>query len=119
MTIPAVAIELGGKEFKLRLGMNELAELEENYGLKIADFQDPTTMTSAVTIRAIFFVALKKDHPELTKDEVGEMLNGADWAVLTKKLLMTLNNTFGGSTKLKVAPEGGAEGNEDQAESER
>jgi hypothetical protein len=99
--LPWIEIELD-KLRRLRIGMNELAYLEEEWDYTLDMFGDAKKMTSALILIRVFWVALRREDPTLTIEKVGDILDEVDdWAMVAKKLTAALTNAFGGAKKDK------------------
>lgn len=71
---------VGGKEYTFRLAINEICELEKETGIgfiKLAtNLMDPDTL-QVYRLRDVLHAGLKKSHPDLTLEDVGELITEA------------------------------------------
>jgi hypothetical protein len=77
--VPVTDPETGAKTtktYKLRFGTNELAELEDAFGTLNAFFGSfKKDQLSVVNLRKAVKIALKRCHPELSLDDVGDLFD--------------------------------------------
>lgn len=72
-TLPQVSIELNGQKYGLCFDFNALAHAESATGLNMLqalDFQG----LSATTFRALLFASMLKLQPEITLEQVGNLI---------------------------------------------
>jgi hypothetical protein len=75
--LPRVPLTLGGHKFNLVYTFNALARLENEANVnafKIVDFQNIT----ATNLRAMLWVAMITDQPDITLEEVGDLMEIGD-----------------------------------------
>lgn len=90
-------IELGGKTLKLVFNLLALARVERKSGKTVGNLMQEGSMEGVLLI---LWAALQKHHPELTEDEVGEMVSVQD----IPALMETITKCFAASAP---APEDG------------
>lgn len=77
-----VTFECEGKNYRFKLGTNAQVIIEKKAGMPLSKFlkADRLDEIGAEGIRMIFWAGLTRQHPELTEDEVGDILDelGAD-----------------------------------------
>ena len=95
----SVLIELD-KARNLRFGINALCQLEDMIGKPVTDLQDGAGITE---IRAMLYCGLAWEDPDLTVDEVGEIMDdamsdkGIDY--ISKKLTESITLSIGNKKK--------------------
>ena len=77
-----IQFESGGKTYTFKLGMNAQAVIEERTGMTMAKFfkEDRLEDLGAREVRLIFWAALHRQHPEMTEETAGDIIDeiGAD-----------------------------------------
>jgi hypothetical protein len=77
-----VSFESGGKTYYFKLGTNAQVLLEKKTGMPMSKYlkQDRIEDMGAADIRLIFWAGLTRNHPDLTEDMVGDLIDdvGAD-----------------------------------------
>jgi hypothetical protein len=86
--MPFVLLKLGGKERKFRLDYNTLSMVKAILG---KDWPGMAAFFRRVSddpdlVKALYLAAFKKDDPDLTLEQVGEMLNPGQMADLDKQI---------------------------------
>jgi len=83
-----VTIELGGETRHLRIDLNALALFGERLGITIRLsnltedlFRQPLPLSAP---RVLLWAALQAKHPELTEQEVGAMVTGENFGVVSQ-----------------------------------
>jgi len=69
-----VQFVFGGRRRKFRIGMNQVCCLERSLGMSIATLLDPKRAMAFADLREILHQGLVADDPELTLEEVGDMI---------------------------------------------
>jgi len=85
-TLPNVPLELNGKVYHLAFSFNAMAKVEELTGLKLLnaiEFND----LSVTQYRALLFSALLTENPDITLEEVGNLINLKTLAPITVALV--------------------------------
>ncbi len=84
------------RTIQLRFGFNQLVELEDTLGKPLTELDNNIGIKD---MRAILFVALKKDDPTLTLEQTGDIIDDVIEAksieYLTQKLAEVMELTFG------------------------
>lgn len=80
---------------KLFLDLNAMAAYEEVSGRSIWDIQDDIQRMDIKTIRALLWAGLKRDDPELTLEQAGELVTFADLRSLVPKLGEMFSSAMG------------------------
>lgn len=95
---PEVFIELGGKSRALSFTFGALATIEKELGVNTLgnDFWKNLTARGVV---AMLWAALKKGDPELTIDQVGDMLDFSDLGNVMEKLKEAMTQASPAPTK--------------------
>lgn len=76
MPVKSVPVELGGKTRNLKFGYNALCALEGALGIPISDIGKKLVGSVDLrTVRGLVWAGLIHESPEMTLDEVGNMLN--------------------------------------------
>jgi hypothetical protein len=84
--LPKVPLTLGEHDFNLVFNFNALALLEEKTGMnafRVVDFQN----INATTIRAMLWTALITEQPDITMEDVGNLLTFENMSVVYSALL--------------------------------
>lgn len=84
VVVPIVGIELGGQTYRAVLNWNAYAHFEEATGIKL-----PSLDLSKVGISellALVHAALRQNHPELTREDVGEMIGPENQAYVVEQI---------------------------------
>lgn len=69
------SFEALGKQWTGRFSLNVLSELEEEFDMGVDPlFRMMATAPRINHMKSVFFAGLKKNHPELTRDLVGDLL---------------------------------------------
>jgi hypothetical protein len=76
-TLPRVPLKLGGNTYYLCFSWNALAKAEELTGMNLLRCFDLSNV-NARSLRALIFAAMLKHQPEITLEEVGDLLGIAD-----------------------------------------
>ena len=95
-------MELNGKEYKISFDINSGCDLEEKSGKSIGSIvNDALTNLSLTSNRLILWGALRKNYPDLTLSDVGELLNGADRVEVLNTCIGEMKNAgfFGKAVK--------------------
>ena len=74
---------LEGKEFYLRFTLNSMRMLEKTYGIKIDTISDELDLSK---VQALLHVGMRKHHPELTFEEVGDLVDMSNINMVVDKL---------------------------------
>jgi hypothetical protein len=85
-TLPKVSITVGGKVYFLAFDFNSIAKAEELTGLNLLKSLDFTDL-SITTYRALLFSALLKGNPDITLEEVGDMITVKNMTEVTLALV--------------------------------
>jgi len=73
-----VSFEAGGKTLMFRMGVNQLLDFQESMGLAGKDeelWEALDNLRSLSVVRKIVFCGLKKDQPEMTEADAGEVIS--------------------------------------------
>lgn len=89
----AVSIELGGKERRMKYDLNAFAELEDMYGSP-QKAMDALEEGSFKSLRALVWVGLLHDEPELTEREVGSWLDLNNMKMIAEKIGEAINKAM-------------------------
>lgn len=73
-TLKFSTLELGGKTYRLALTYNLIAKAEPMSGCNMLEGLDNLHALSAVHFRGLAYCALHTAHPELTLDDVGDLI---------------------------------------------
>lgn len=94
-----VAFEVEGKAYKLVLDFNALCEVEDA-------LNGPLEIRGPLGIRAVIYGALRRNHPDLTLMDVGDLIEtmGMDKAATLAKEAMTRSGLMGGDGKAPANP---------------
>jgi hypothetical protein len=98
-------IELEGKTYTLRYDFNAWADMEEQYGSMEAAMDALTSAQDlkgkpATIIRFFLWVGLHQDLPELTLQDVGQLLSPGNMAKILEGIMEAVNqSTTGNETK--------------------
>lgn len=64
-----------GKVYNLSgINLNVLADLEEELDCSLSEMMDKLNNRVASSLRSLLYVLLKKNHPNLTRDRIGELV---------------------------------------------
>lgn len=82
-----VTFEARGVIYTLRLGVNELIQLQDAFGIEddaafLAEL--PSRMRGLRDLRKFFSVGLRRHHPDLTDEQVGDLMTELGLAEITK-----------------------------------
>jgi len=116
----ATRLEVGGKEYELRLDLNVIAEIGDRVGLKIRlahldeDLLEAPLPLSAA--RTILWIALKQTDSSLTENEVGAMVGLGDGLKPLGDVVQAFFSLFGvtGFDPSALLPEEMGEGADDE-----
>src|SRR4051812_9393367 len=78
-TLPERDLKIGDKSFKLVFSFRAIAALEEAYDLpikKIAARMQSAEDVRIVDLRNLLWAAMREHHPDMTLDDVFDVLNG-------------------------------------------
>jgi len=101
-----VEIELD-KPRKLLINLNSMCAFEEKTGKKFLDVTDSLSKGEfpAITdFRALFWCALIHEDPDITVEQVGEMITPADMDKLAKSIAANMPKAKEGGRPLEVKP---------------
>ncbi|MEP2782303.1 MAG: GTA-gp10 family protein [Pseudoruegeria sp.] len=84
-----VALTVGGADYILRLGTNALCNLEDELGGSVVDIFSGLEKggVSIKLLRSILFWGLTEQHPELSRDDVGDLIDDAGGVEAVGKLI--------------------------------
>lgn len=92
-----VALNIGGRERKLRLSMNSLVELQEEFNQPLALIFKELDNFNVKVIRSLLFCALQDDDKSLTREIVGSW--DIDLMDVFSKLGLVLSSCLGVSSR--------------------
>lgn len=69
----SVFVEIDGDEYRIRYGVNVLIDMETRVGEEVWQ-KMATGMVGFTTMRALLWAGLRSDHPEMTMDRAGRLL---------------------------------------------
>ena len=70
--IKGTILNLEGQEFYLRYTLNSMRMLEKTYGIKIDKLSEEMDLSM---VQALLHVGMRKHHPELSFEEVGDLVD--------------------------------------------
>jgi len=90
-----IEFKSGAETYVLRFGMNELIELQEAYGIDDEDMDAlmpklAAKMDALKGRRKAVFIALKANHPEITEQQVGDLVSDVGFQQMGKLILDAL-----------------------------
>lgn len=86
-------VTLKGKEYTLKCDLNALYEIEVLTG-RNALTENIFKGLRATDMRAMLYVFLKPDNPEITIDQVGHMVEPKDMTEITEILIYTFHDSI-------------------------
>lgn len=90
-----VTVQQGDKTYTLRLGMNELCEIEGATGIKMGALSQELASGSAILSRAAFWAALHGGgHTDIGLTEVGQIISELGIQAATLKLMDAFSVAF-------------------------
>lgn len=87
-------LELNGETYWLIFDFNAIARAEQVAKVNLLESLDFSGLTAA-QYRGLFYASLLKAHPEVTIDEVGQLINLRSMAKISAALLQAWKNSTG------------------------
>lgn len=80
-------VKLGDKEYILSpLNLNVLAGIEQEFSCGLDKLGEKFSKAQASTLRSLVWIFLKDSYPELTKEQIGQMIEVKDIEVISSAL---------------------------------
>ena len=102
--IESITIELGGKEREIKFDLGIMSDYEDLTGAN-ALMENIFENISAKKLRALLFVVLKVNDPEITIDECGKFVNAGNMAEVIESLSNAFKLGMKGYDKKKGIPD--------------
>lgn len=90
-------VDIDGEQFFLRYDLNSMELLEEKYG----NFEDALSIWTAEgkspsisDVKFLFYIGLKSNHPEITLEDTGAMLDLSNLQPVTIQLFEALSESM-------------------------
>ena len=110
MTHPrgTVTFEAGGEVWRLKFGVNALADLEERTGKSVNEIFASLSGEAVRlgTLRTVLTSGLAQNHPALTLAAVGDLMDEVGMAQIGKLIETAMRAAFPEATKSGEAPAG-------------
>ena len=97
-----VSIELGGEERNLKYDLNAFAELEDMYGSP-QKAMDALEEGSFKSLRALVWVGLLHENPDLTERTVGSWLDLNNMKLVAEKIGQAINKAMPSDMDAQIA----------------
>ncbi len=81
-----VLLQIDGTDYIMRLGMNELCEIETVTGVKMADLNDELASASASMVRAVVWAGLCGGGHDITLSDAGNLIDAFGLSNISEKL---------------------------------
>jgi len=84
-------IRLGNRDFEVPpLNLNILSEIEAEFGCSLTQLGDRFEKAQASTLRSLVWILVKLNKPEITKEQVGELIMLTDLETVSNQVEMIL-----------------------------
>lgn len=81
-----VELELDGKKYLIRYTMNSMIEMEDRFGSVENIGKLQTENPSLKTIRFLIWLGLQYKHPELTEEDIGNMIDMTEMPMIAETI---------------------------------